>query len=326
MQPTLQWNYLFAMCFVGAALNFLPNLLGYTLRDPETNQYPDYVHALTTFQYFASIVVSLAATIPIFLDLVVDLLTTKLFSEAIQLEDSVTNIPFREIVLLLIIPDILLVFWILPYARFDLVAPLITSRDTMYTFCFLSYMVQFNNKYWTHWTTVMINGPLMVANIMVSFSVVTTADPKSQYIFNFALIILISIGLSSLTVTLARWYWFVLGSGNYDPSHPNYSPCSKRFKTNFLCTIFATLLAIFLYMDWIIFYLQLPNSSSWSLVGCDYLSTYNYTMAACTVCMTVFVNRFARLEAVDTRVGCLQIRCLYQHYSKEYCFLLLERT
>ena len=52
----------------GAALNFLPQILGFSLIDPTTDEYPDFLKKLSGFQYGASVVASLTTTLPILLD------------------------------------------------------------------------------------------------------------------------------------------------------------------------------------------------------------------------------------------------------------------
>jgi hypothetical protein len=58
--------YAFYLC--GAMLNFLPQILGFSLVDETTNDYPDFLQKLSGFQYGASVVASLATTLPILLD------------------------------------------------------------------------------------------------------------------------------------------------------------------------------------------------------------------------------------------------------------------
>lgn len=295
-------NSLFFIFLAGAALNFLPYFLGYSLKDSKTGQYPDYMVALSGFNYGASIVASLATTIPILVDFGFDMLITAIYKENKVTQNPMNiNVPFREIVLLLIIPDALLLFWILPYAQYDLVAPLICARDTMFTFCFLSCMVKFENRIWTQWTTIMIGGPLMIANAMVSCAALVN-DGKFQASNRVITPFLISAGLLYLTTNLIRWYIYMFNSNEKKIATESFDTDGIRAKTDFFCTFFCTLLGIFLYGDWILFYLPLPTSSPWSVVGSNYLSMYNYLMAGCTLCMIVVINRYARLDAVETRV------------------------
>lgn len=306
-------SLLFLIFLSGAILNFLPYFLGYSLRDPITNQYPDYLLALQGFKYGASMVASLATTIPILIDFAFDILF-KSFSNnspVTQSSLSITNIPFREIVFFLILPDCLLLFWILPMAQFDLVAPTICFRDTMYTYCFLSCMAKFENTIWTQTTTIMIGAPLMLCNVFLTSSVLLSNNDTFQAAYNVITPLLISVGLFSLIISILRWYrYFYLSGMRSSLSHgPNAE--SVRRKSDFLCTVYGTFLAIFLFGDWIVFYLPLPASSPWSVVGYEYLSMYNYLMAGCTLCMTVVLNHSARIEAANAKVK----YCLFKYFT-----------
>lgn len=307
--------YLYLIFLTGAAINFLPYFLGFSLKDPISGQYPDYLVALSGFSYGASIVASLSTTVPIIFDFILEILLVRLRFETVEMQNPLLsfNIPFGEIVLLLIIPDALFLFWIIPFAQYDLIAPIICSRDIMFTFCFLSLMVKFDNRIWTSWTTVMIGGPLMLANILVSCSTLFLDSTEFQSTTLILTPVLISVGLISLTVTLIRWlYYMKRSNGNNSESD------KSRLKNDILCTVFAVLLTIFLYADWILFYFPIPLSSPWSIVGCNYLSMYNYLIAGCTLCVTIVVNRFTRMDAIDTMVKQLipsLIKCINTSYS-----------
>lgn len=79
---------------------------------------------------------------------------------------KINYIPFREVVFLLIIPDILMLFWIIPYEQYDYLPGLIGLRDTMYIYTFLVCMVKFQNPIWNQTTSNLIGFPFMAANIL----------------------------------------------------------------------------------------------------------------------------------------------------------------
>lgn len=302
-------RFLFVIFLFGASLNFLPFFLGYSLKDPNTDQYPSFLVSLSGFEYCSSIVASLATLIPIFLDLVLDIISGNFLKE-VKLLPSL-NLPFREIVVMLIASDILLLFWIIPYAQYDLVAPLICSRDTMFTFFYLSILAKFQNQLiWNDWTTIAIGGPLMIANVLLSCAVFFSAD-FLQTVNEGIVPTLISLGLFILVLTILRWFFFrqstIFASKICSDSHDslemmNDAHNSEQRKANLLCSVYGVFLGIFLFGDWILFYIPLPISSPWSLVGCNYLTMYSYLMVGCTLCITVVTNHIARTDAVDARV------------------------
>ena len=75
-------------------------------------------------------------------------------------------IPFREIVFLLVIPDIVNLCWIIPYEQYDYLPGLIGLRDTIYIYTFLVCMVRFQNPIWNWTTTILIGFPFLAANIL----------------------------------------------------------------------------------------------------------------------------------------------------------------
>lgn len=292
-------SFLLFIFLAGASINFIPYFLGYSLKDPETNEYPDFIVALSDSKYAASIIFSLSTMLPILLDSICDFLIHKFSKDKETLFNiSPINIPFREIIFILIIPDILLLLWIFPCSKYDLIAPLIASRDTMYIFCFLAYLVKFGNRIWTQSTIVLIGGPLMITNVFITCEVLLSDYSPYQDAYQVITPTLISLALAAVTITLMRWYYYMI----YEKDYSEIVLESARSKNDFMCTIFCTLLGMYLYLDWVIFYIPQPISSTWSYIGPDYLSMDNYLMAGCTLCMTTLINRFARVDAIDSRV------------------------
>eukprot|EP01037_Dinobryon_pediforme_P027022 gene27022-29753_t len=65
---------IYLLFVVGAALNFLPQILGFSLKDPTTGEYPDFLTNLASVTYVGSLTASLASTFPIVIDYVLDLM------------------------------------------------------------------------------------------------------------------------------------------------------------------------------------------------------------------------------------------------------------
>ena len=128
---------IYLLFVIGAVLNFLPQILGFSLKDPTSGQYPDFLQNLSSVNYIGSLIASLASTFPIVIDYVFDLVKSfghREFQIDKKVESTYCFIPFREVALLLILPDLLYLFWIIPYQQYDYMLGLIGLSDTMYIY------------------------------------------------------------------------------------------------------------------------------------------------------------------------------------------------
>lgn len=293
-------NSIYFLFIVGAALNFLPQILGYTLIDPTLGTYPDFLQKLSDGAFTGSLIASLASTFPIVIDYVFDLInyishkewnifTRKSINRS---ESTYKFIPFREIALLLILPDLLFLFWIIPNQQYDYMPGLIGVRDTMYVYSLLTYLVQFGNPIWTWPSTILIAASLMAANVLGTCSVLSV-DPNFLAANTYILPFLVALGLFNLLVTLVRWFWYLW----------TVTPRNSSEKLrNDLCSAYAIFATIFILGDWLIFFAPQPIDPDWSNVGAKYLSLYTYLMAFCTVMVTVITTRNAREDSINTKV------------------------
>ena len=289
---------IYLLFVVGAALNFLPQILGFSLKDPTTGEYPDFLTNLASVTYVGSLTASLASTFPIVIDYVLDLMDNvshgefKIYYRANHNDSAHNFIPFREVALLLVLPDLLYLFWIIPYEQYDYMAGLIGLRDTMYIYSLMTYLFRFGNPIWTWSSTMLIAGSLMTANVLSTCGFLSV-DPTFVTANVYILLFLVALGLLTLLVSLVRWFWYIL----------TITPRSENEKRrNYLCTVYAVCSTIFILGDWLIFFAPQPIEPDWSNMGTNYLTLYTYLMAFCTVMVTVVTTRTNREDSKNTKV------------------------
>ena len=288
------FHWILLLFVVGALLNFLPLFLdGYSMIDPNTNLYPDYIYNLSCFEFTASLVASLATTIPILADYLFYrfLHVVKYGGNSIGGETPNIYVPMWETIAFLLVPDILMLCWLLPYQKYDYMMVLLDARDTMYTFSLLLCLVKFSNSVWTWRSLISIGFPLMINNILLSFSTLTS---DLEFVENTitASYVLTSAGLLSFLAHVAYWIWHVL--------HMSATDVSMR---THLCSAYVVIATVFLLGDWIPSFTTTTPGDPWSTVGLVYLTWYSYLSASCTLCLTVISTSCARMEAIETKVN-----------------------
>ena len=285
-------NAIFIFFLIGAFLTFLPLLMGHKLVT-EKEKDPPYLEALSFKQYTSSLVASIAATAPIvgeaFLDLLLwtlDWLRNKKTTKRIAIYD---NTPLRAVIFLVILPDALFLFYILPQNQYNYIPGLVGARDTMFIYTFLAYMVNLQTPVWTWPRTIIIGISFMCANIL--------AYPSFPGISPTVTMCFVSIGLSTLALTILNWINYI--------SHMDFDSLPANVR---LCNVHVIFYTIFMLADWIPFYF--PNAPiSWTTVGTNYLTMYTYLMASCILAVTVISTRMAKSELANFQVSYRIVEC-----------------
>jgi len=267
--------------------------------------YPQYLKGLSSSQLTYSLVASLSISLPILFDGLLDYLASVLVSFKINtfyfLNDharSTDYVPFREMILFIVIPDALFLFWIIPYEQYDILAGLLFARDILFTYSYLTSMVRHKNPIWTWWTTIPIILPLMSAKIIYIIPPQIYAfHGNIQNGFYFLAILMVSMALLILTVNLIRWFWFVKRRFS---NGKNEEEDSKLV----LNSVFAVCFYIFILGEWSICYLPQSTSPTWTTpVGYNYLTMYSYLMAGSILIISVISSRLTRVEYQESKVS-----------------------
>jgi len=295
--------YVIVVC--GALLNFLPFTLGYSLRNPETHLFPQYLKGLKSPQLTNSLVASLSMSFPILLDYFFDCLASLLkhfkvnTSFFLNHHDARSSVcfPFQEMIFFIVIPDALFLFWIIPYEKYDILAGLLSARDTMIIYSFLAYMVRYKNPIWTWWTTIPIIASILSANIILTMQLQfdDSFSNNIEILFSILLPFLVSTALLILTVNMIRWFLFV--------KRMAFSGKNENDIKFVLCTVCAVCYYIFILGDWLLFYAPKSTSPMWSsILGFNYLTMCSYLMAGSTVIISIVSSRLTRIESQESKV------------------------
>ena len=298
-------NLVYSIVICGALLNFLPFLLGYSLRDPETHLFPEYLNKLSSPQMTNSLVASLAISVPILFDGCFDYLARFLSHFKINTfyflsvhAKGLDYVPFREVVFFIVIPDILFLFWIIPSEQYDILGGFLSARDTMFIYSFLAYMVRYKNPIWTWWTTIPIIFPLMSSNIILSIQTqIFSLNANIVYTFSVIVQFLVSTAFLFLTVNVIRWFWFVkkkFSNGKHEEDDIKL----------ILMTVCAFCYYAYILGDWLLVYAPPSTSLSWlSLLGHDYLTMLAYFMSGIILVISVVSSRLTRIESHESKVS-----------------------
>eukprot|EP01035_Chromulina_nebulosa_P025117 gene25117-32758_t len=165
---------LFTLFLVGALLNFLPLLLGLSFKDQSLNSYPDFFHSLSNFGHSVSLVAGICANVFILIDYIFDYCLRRIgfySNSPAQKSSGVPSVyvPLRESIAYLLIPDLLILFWLIPSEHYEGMMVLVNARDTLYTYSILTCLTNFSNPVWA-WKAVLVIGvPFMMSNLLQSF-------------------------------------------------------------------------------------------------------------------------------------------------------------
>ena len=285
--------YLLYLFFITTALlNFVPQIMGFTLVDPQTGLYPDYLYNLSdSFQYKAS----LAVTAPIIGDYLLGhfaFLFEDVNSSTKQKQGSHMCYNYQQIFLLLVVPDILILSYVLPYQKYDFFPGLVSFRDTMYIFSFLSFMVQMKIPIWNWKWSFWVCFSLACSNILATFQMLYT-DPNFAVFFYYLLIFTISMSIGILFVMTTRWFIYLWAAE--DKAH--------RARNN-LCSICVISFVLFILADWVPLYIP-PSQMDEDWIpgtGVSYMTMYTYFMTLSFVTIMVVSSRLTRIEATEFQV------------------------
>jgi hypothetical protein len=201
---------------------------------------------------------------------------------------SLVYVPLRESIIYLLIPDILILFWLIPSEHYEGMMVFLNARDTMYTYSILTCLANFSNPVWTWKSVLFIGVPFMISNLLVSFQ--TFLDPVA---FVVLLSIFTSLGLLSFAVYVWRWIVHIV----------NLKVDETSGTDTILCSGYVLFFGVFLFGTWLVSYFPSSVGDPWSYGEVAYLTWYAYLMAGCTLCMTVMSSCCAKLAAADSKVS-----------------------
>eukprot|EP01041_Mallomonas_annulata_P009743 gene9743-20262_t len=263
---------------ISGAICFLPLLLNLPL-DPPVDSDSNLAKAFESPFYHYSLVASIAVSIPMLMDYVLDLLYRDRSSR------SESFIPRRDLVLGLLLPDIFLLCYVVPLRHYELYPCIVSARDAFYFFCFVSHMIKSGSPVWTHKTTSVL---AIFVSAFKAFSSFDASLPKSKYPL-FGMFTTITKYTAIFVVFSLFLWWFYRVYFNKESL-----PEKKLYEFNVYATSFFLLI-----LSYVVLNLTIAGDN-WTVNDWGYTSAYTYCISLFTTTVSVLNNRIVRIEAAAT--------------------------
>ena len=277
---TQSW-IIFSICLVGGFLNFIPYICGYTLMNKD-GSFPDYIEELQSRNLHDALVASVGTVVPVLLDI--------LLRPMLKLPNLRRHVPRRELIALLIIPDILLITYILPYRQYDVMPGLFGLQDTLIMYVICSNMRALEPNVWNLRSIAFICGPLISANVICSFQLVSVNEHE-MYCYMITRMVLVSIAILMLVYCVFRWM-----------RHCAQIGASNGVVEARVCSVYIFACVVFVLVDWMPSFFPHVSPSWYASIGSSYLTLYTYMFACMSVILTITTTNFVRLEAHESEV------------------------
>jgi hypothetical protein len=212
-----------------------------------------------------SLVAGICANVFILIDYIFDYCLRRIgfySNSPVQKDSGVPSVyvPLRESIAYLLVPDVLILFWLIPSEHYEGVMVLVDARDTLYTYSILTCLTNFSNPVWTWKSILFIGVPFMMSNLLQSFKFVLDSSLSAVLLTTFT-----SLGFFSFAVYVWRWIQHVANMKVDDISSTN----------TILCSAYVLFFGIFLLGRWIVSYIPSREGDPWSSeMGVAYYTLY----------------------------------------------------
>lgn len=297
--------FLFCVSLVGAALNFLPLLLGLSLKSD--GLYPEYLYHFKDFQFCGSLVAGISTNLPILVDYLFSYCLKRVgYNKMSSTEKkNPVYVPLSETIIFLLLPDILILIFLIPFEQYDFIVLLLNARNTMFIFAILTCLAKISNPIWTCNSVFFTGFPFLVSNVFLSFQSLTTGE---FFIESLMQKISTSVGLLSLLVYVFQWNSYIFGLNTKEATN-------ILSKDIILCSAYTLIVFVFILGNSIISLLPTQPGDSWSSTGAAYLTWHSYSIAVCTVSMTVVSSCCSKLDAGESNVKSFDNKRNFQIFS-----------
>jgi signal transduction histidine kinase len=279
--------------FVMSLLCFVPAILGRMGKG-----YPEDYYLVThwKYQFIISVVANLCTTLPIILDNALDNFMRTVGRRYVgrSTDETITNtspiyIPFYETVMYLAIPDLLYLFWMIPFNQIGFSLALLNARDIMYIYSLLHFLSKNSPAVWSRYSLYFVGFPAMILNVMDSYSAIYGYNDNESslrdYLFFFVVLVMYFIGNITLFAYIFWWFRYV------------FSLRVDDIDTKIiLSSIYAVVLLVYISVTHIGGFFK----DEWNY---ERPITVHYLLAGCTLMLTVSSSQFARLEANNNLVA-----------------------
>jgi hypothetical protein len=239
-------------------------------------------------KFKATLIASLATVAPLLLDYIIDIYyQDRTFSTQVK-------IPRLMLIIVGFLPDIFLLFVVLPFEKYDWFPSVVCCRDLLYLYGWLTYMNHLCPEIWSLvWITGISScfGSANLLTTIISFrssgnsSDVARDDTKLDTIKSLCLLTSVSLGF---TLYLFRFYKWI----NH---YYSINACGRRFLGP--CHLYSVLFIIYMMADW-----SYTGSWAFDFGSAAYMTFYTCVMTLCTLVAVVMAAKIQRLDAAEFKV------------------------
>eukprot|EP01041_Mallomonas_annulata_P001047 gene1047-2050_t len=288
---TIYLNKLSVFVFIGALMNMLPFLMGYSMKNDD-GEYPHYVYQLESTESDSSLFTNLGAAVPVLLDIVLDYFYKQKSTEDSHAALTKNYVPNGMFLLVVTLPDAIFVAVIFPLQQYDLFLCLISARDSLLTCIFLLYLNKLAPKHFRYYSVIFIGFCFVIVNVLFTFSHFVQ-DP--WFISNYYAMSCVILGIAFLELGRCYYKWCTYLQSVCKTT----TPISK---TDYICVVYSIFYAVFVIVEWERVFIPVATEYiMWtSLLGVHYFTIYTYIVFLGITCVRVFTYRLSKQDMVNT--------------------------
>eukprot|EP01041_Mallomonas_annulata_P010909 gene10909-22771_t len=237
-------------------------------------------HAFRSIHYQFSLVAGIAVGFPMLVDYAFD----RFGANNLKREKGL--IPRRDAILALMVPNIFLIAYVLPYKKYSYLPCATKMREVFYTYSFLSYATRYCAPVWT-------NKSILIPAIAFSLAeAIGAINPCNKSVSSYMLWNLIQEILNFVTLTsyLILFYRYVRYIGKMKETKPEQS----HYQNNIYVFAFISLGISLIIMNFSL------DHKTWATSGYTYLTLYTYSICIFGTSVSVLNGRIVRIEAAHT--------------------------
>ena len=288
------YNLAHFIVLIGAVLCFLPNMMGYSIL---IDLYPDNLESLSGLSYNNSIVASVAVTISLLLENILDFIITYRYfgtesndgTSSKQTEITYFKFPV-EILLLILAKDFVLITFIIPNNDYNIIVGFTLAVDIIFQWCYLYNLCRLGSSVWTLPKVFGIMLLFMAADIAFVWLGMSDAAASNKSLLLFIQII-IGVAIFSLWCLTVQWFRYVW---RLDLETVDLAEYLKAVQAS----VFVVFFNVYVLADWVSGFLGNDLPPEWNTVGVSFLVMMTYFMSVGTLCVSLITGRVSKFGAL----------------------------
>ena len=298
------YNVCHLFFYVAAVFCFLPQMLGYTIfLDPfYAVQLNDLIDSK---EIYTALVASIAITTLLLIENILDTIMTCRYAPKSRTEsDFITYFEFpKELLVLILAKDLVLMLYILPYQQYDYLPGLIASQDLLFTWSYLYNLVRLGSPVWKFSKVFVIGSLFTIANLIFSWSSMSEQAYYNSDLATFFLVV-VCVAFIILVVMVGQWIYYVWNTLNESADMLTYLKIIQA-------SIFLIFFLVYIFVDWVSLF-NPSSSQSWNAYGANYLTTMIYLMTGCTAIVSVISGRVSKFGSILFSSVSIRISATYK--------------